>query len=159
MAGRPLRDEKKSVREPQLSASVGRIVELDDRGRVLVEHAHAEEPVVARVASRVGAARIRRAAAEGHEVLLAFDPADPESPILIDVVEPQPLTTDAEDGVIEADVDGRRVKITARDEVVIACGEASITLRKNGKVIVRGTHVETYSKGMNRIKGTRVKIN
>jgi hypothetical protein len=32
-------------------------------------------------------------------------------------------------------------------------------MRRNGKVIVRGTHVETHSDGTNRIKGGQVKIN
>ena len=43
------------------------------------------------------------------------------------------------DRVFEADVDGARVRICARDEVVIACGQASITLRRNGRVVIRGT--------------------
>jgi hypothetical protein len=61
--------------------------------------------------------------------------------------------------VLEADVDGRRVKIVAKDEIVLECGQASITLRRNGKIIVRGTYVETYSTGTNRVKGGQVRIN
>ena len=61
--------------------------------------------------------------------------------------------------VLEADVDGRRVKIVAKDEIVLECGQASITLRRNGKVIVRGTYVETHSTGTNRVKGGQVRIN
>jgi hypothetical protein len=56
-------------------------------------------------------------------------------------------------------VDGTRVRVTARDEVVIACGKASITLRRNGRVVIRGTHVETLSSGTNRIKGGQVRVN
>jgi plasmid replication initiation protein len=59
----------------------------------------------------------------------------------------------------EADVDGSRVRITARDEVVIECGQASITLRRNGRVVVRGTYVETVSSGTNRVKGGQVRVN
>src|SRR5579862_1110501 len=54
--------------------------------------------------------------------------------------------------VIEADVDGRRVKIVAREEIVLECGNASITLRRNGRIIIKGTYVETCSEGTNRIK-------
>jgi hypothetical protein len=61
--------------------------------------------------------------------------------------------------VLEADVDGRRVRIVAQDEIVLECGQASITLRRNGKIIVRGTYVETYSTGTNRVKGGQVRIN
>jgi len=61
--------------------------------------------------------------------------------------------------VVEADVDGRRVRIVAQDEIVLECGQASITLRRNGRIIVRGTYVETHSDGTNRIKGGQVRIN
>lgn len=59
----------------------------------------------------------------------------------------------------EATVDGSRLRIGAKDEVVIQCGKASITLRRNGRVIIRGTHVETSSSGTNRIKGGQVRVN
>jgi uncharacterized protein (DUF2345 family) len=61
--------------------------------------------------------------------------------------------------VIEADVDGRRVKIVARDQIVLECGEASITLHRNGRIVIKGTYVETASEGTNRIKGGQVRIN
>jgi hypothetical protein len=66
---------------------------------------------------------------------------------------------DGEFQVIEADVDGRRVRITAKDEIVFECGQASVTLRRNGRIIIRGTYVETHSEGTNRIKGGQVRIN
>jgi hypothetical protein len=68
---------------------------------------------------------------------------------------------DAESGaqVVEADIDGRRVRIVAQDEIVLECGQASVTLRRNGRIIIRGTYVETHSEGTNRIKGGQVRIN
>jgi hypothetical protein len=63
------------------------------------------------------------------------------------------------DRVFDADVDGTRVRICARDEVVIECGRASITLRRNGRVVIRGTYVETRSAGTNRIRGGQVRVN
>ena len=45
------------------------------------------------------------------------------------------------------------------DEVTLKCGAASITLRRDGKVILRGAYVETTAKGVNRIRGGSVKIN
>jgi hypothetical protein len=61
--------------------------------------------------------------------------------------------------VIDADVDGRRVRIVAKDEIVLECGQASVTLRRNGRITIRGTYVETDSEGTNRIKGGQVRIN
>ena len=59
----------------------------------------------------------------------------------------------------EATLDGKRVVLEAADEIVLRCGEASITLRRNGRVVIRGTHVESRSRGVNRIKGGAVQIN
>jgi hypothetical protein len=59
----------------------------------------------------------------------------------------------------EARIDGRRVVLEAADEIELRCGEASILLRKNGRVMIRGAHVETRSRGVNRIKGGSVQIN
>jgi hypothetical protein len=61
--------------------------------------------------------------------------------------------------IIEADIDGRRVRIVAKDEIVLECGNASITLRRNGRIVIKGTYVETCSEGTNRIKGGQVRIN
>jgi hypothetical protein len=56
-------------------------------------------------------------------------------------------------------VDNTRIEIEGQDEVVLRCGKASITLRRNGRVIIRGTYVESRSTGTNRIKGGSVLIN
>jgi hypothetical protein len=49
-------------------------------------------------------------------------------------------------------VDGRRAAIEGREEVVLRCGEASITLQRSGKVTIRGLCAETHAAGTNRIK-------
>jgi hypothetical protein len=74
-------------------------------------------------------------------------------------VAPPPADAAAAEPPLEAVVDGKRVVIDAQDEVVIRCGKASITLRRNGRVIIRGTYVETRSEGVNRIRGGSVQIN
>jgi len=55
--------------------------------------------------------------------------------------------------------DGERVRVEARQELVLCCGKASITLRANGRVVVRGTYVESRAQGVNRIRGGTVAIN
>jgi hypothetical protein len=60
---------------------------------------------------------------------------------------------------LEAVIDGRRVVLDARDEIVLRCGKATITLRSNGRIVIRGTYIETHSAGVNRIKGGSVQIN
>ena len=52
-----------------------------------------------------------------------------------------------------------RVEISAEREVVLSCGEASVTLTRAGKVIIKGNYVVSRSKGVNKIKGAAVDIN
>jgi hypothetical protein len=60
---------------------------------------------------------------------------------------------------LDARVDGQRITIEGRDEIVLRCGEASITLRRNGRLVIRGVYVEARARGTNRIKGGSVLIN
>ena len=55
--------------------------------------------------------------------------------------------------------DGKRLHVEATEEIVLRCGKASITLRSNGRLIIRGAYVETHASGTNRIKGGAVLIN
>lgn len=73
--------------------------------------------------------------------------------------EPDQVEFDAGTPALDMRVDGRRVEIEAADEIVLRCGQASIVLRRNGRVVIRGTYVETRSRGVNRVKGGSVEIN
>jgi hypothetical protein len=52
-----------------------------------------------------------------------------------------------------------RLELTAEKEIVLRVGDASITLTRAGKIILRGTYVLSRSSGVNRIKGGSVQIN
>ena len=56
-------------------------------------------------------------------------------------------------------IDGKRVTFDAREEIVLRCGKASITLTRAGKVLIRGTYLLNRSSGVNRIKGGSVQLN
>lgn len=60
---------------------------------------------------------------------------------------------------IDVHVDGQRVELVAHEELTLRCGDACISLTKDGRVIVRGVQVETRAKGANRIRGGTVEIN
>jgi len=51
------------------------------------------------------------------------------------------------------------VVLEGSEEVVLRCGEASVTLHRDGKLVLRGAYIETTAKGLNRIRGGSVKIN
>jgi len=74
------------------------------------------------------------------------------------VVQHPERTTEAR-APFTADVDGERVLLRARKEIVLKCGKASITLTKVGKVLIRGVYLLSRSSGVNRIKSGLVQAN
>ena len=41
----------------------------------------------------------------------------------------------------------------------IAFGEASIEMHRDGRIILRGTHIASYSSGANKLRGTTIELN
>jgi hypothetical protein len=145
------------------AAHLGTLLALQEDGTLLVQLAGTTAPVAARLAIALTATRLQAAIHSLQPAVLLFENGDRSRPIVIGLLEAPPRADAANDAeatpVIEADVDGKRVRITAKDEIVLQCGPASITLRRNGRVVIRGVYVETHSDGTNRIKGGQVQIN
>lgn len=161
-----LRAPSSRARAAGAAVVLGRIVAVEEGGTVSVEIPGAPGPRAARLAAPLSRTELLAALETGGSVVLVFENGDPALPIIVGLVQAvsQPRDAVRNDNsevppVLEADVDGRRVRITAQDEIVLECGTASITLRRNGRVVVRGTYVESYSDGTNRIKGGQVRIN
>jgi hypothetical protein len=94
-------------------------------------------------------------------VLLVFEQGDPRRPIIVGVLQDSaPLPAgDVAPALVSAHVDEQRVVLTAEREIVLKCGNASITLTRAGKVLIKGTYVLSRSSGYNKIKGAAVDIN
>lgn len=56
-------------------------------------------------------------------------------------------------------VDGKQLVLEGHEEVVLRCGDASITLSKNGKISIRGKYLLSRATGINRILGGSVQVN
>jgi hypothetical protein len=132
-----------------LSPVIGRLVRCGPGG-ALVDFADNSVgcPVAARTTTTLNPTAV------GGEVVLLFEDGDPARPIVVGVVRPAKETPG-----VTAEMDGERVLISADREIVLRCGEASITLTRAGKVLIRGTYVVSRSSGANRIKGAAVEIN
>lgn len=94
-------------------------------------------------------------------VVLVFEQGDPRRPIIVGVLQDSaPLPAiDVAPALVSAQVDEQRVVLTAEREIVLKCGNASITLTRAGKVLIKGTYVLSRSSGYNKIKGAAVDIN
>jgi hypothetical protein len=157
---------------PIASPIVGWIAGAGVDGSLLVDfEGNAHGPLSARSTVALDASAVLSALASRQAVVLLFEQGDPALPLIVGLVQPKagtpllelmlpepPAQAESEAPRV-ATVDGERVTIEGRDEIVLRCGEASITLRRNGKVIIRGAYVETHAAGTNRIKGGSVRIN
>ena len=145
------------------SAEIARIRALASDGTPELDLGNEGQNVPARLGLVTSRERLEAAVVLQQQVVVVFERGDRARPIIIGFIERPgangPLSVPVEHTSVEADVDGKRVKVTAQEEIVLQCGSASITLRRNGRVIVRGTYVETHSDGTNRIKGGQVQIN
>jgi hypothetical protein len=126
-----------------------------------------EQPLIADIAACPGqvlAARstvpLRRAMI-GCDVLVLFAGGDVHLPIIMGVIEPRALieTPLPPASGVAVTVDGERHVIEAEREIVLRCGDASITLTRAGKVIIKGNYILSRSSGYNKIKGAAIDIN
>jgi Domain of unknown function (DUF6484) len=93
----------------------------------------------------------------GHEVALLFEDGDLARPLVIGRIKKAGAAVGAP--AVAAEVDGESLVLDAKNEIVLRCGKASITLTRAGKVIIRGEFVLSHSSGVNRIRGGSVQIN
>ena len=141
---------------------VGRIVDVQ-QGRPYVEFDDTETgcSVLARVAM-TGQSNMQNALLIGQQVLMALENGDPTLPIIIGVISDvlpktsSPIHGDIEDGF---ELNGKRMSFEGREEVVLRCGKASITLRADGQVVVKGTRLMSRASETNKVRGATVLIN
>lgn len=141
-------DERKSNRVN--GAVIGKLVGIGDSGSPLVDF-----PL-----NRLGHSLTARSTISfskekvGREIVLIFEEDDPQKPIIMGFIHyPE------EAFPINGEIDGEKLNFTAKKEIVLNCGKASITLTRAGKIIIRGTYLLNRSSGVNRIKGGSVQIN
>lgn len=129
-------------------AWTGRLAGIDPEGRPLVRP-DGEKDVheTAIIGVELDDDALARAAAEGRRVLLIR--AAEESPPVVVALLRDRITA----------VRAGRLQVAAPEELVFRCGKASITLKANGRVTIRGTHIVSASSGPNKVKGASVALN
>lgn len=106
---------------------------------------------------------------QGREVALLFNSGDLRKPVIMGLIH-SPIydvlaadaideTADTDSNTLEVIADGKKQIIEAEEEMILKCGKASIGLRKDGRIQIRGTSVTTRSSGKNRILGASISLN
>lgn len=65
----------------------------------------------------------------------------------------------ASSGDVADDEVDEELVIEARKNLTLKCGEGSITIREDGKILIKGKDLVSHAQRMNRIKGGSVSIN
>lgn len=164
---------------------IGTLVAIDSQGRALVNFnlgALAMEQVPALSTQVIGTNSL------GRQVALLFAAGDQQQPVIMGFIH-SPLDLaigqtqeqsathvqteaqlDTQQDVFPgpaqftpvkrvADIDGKRLVFEAEEEVQIKCGEASINLYKDGRVVIRGRNLISRASVVNRILGGSVQVN
>ncbi len=181
-AGEPASEKIASRKNKPGEITIGVLEGMDEQGHILVDFAENpdDRPLVA--ISTVAVSQNQA----GQQVALLFADGKIENPVImgiihnplgqmIDSFEMMPERSSAQPSIQMSDekagaqaqapvmedayVDGKRVVLEGRDEIVLKCGEASITLTKTGKILIRGKYLLNRSTGVNRIMGGSVQVN
>jgi len=96
----------------------------------------------------------------GREVALSFIGGDSARPLILGfLIRPGAPGQANPSDPVDVQVDGESVTLTGKQQIVLKCGKASITLTRAGKIIIKGAYLSSRSTGVNRIKGGSVQIN
>jgi pyruvate/2-oxoglutarate dehydrogenase complex dihydrolipoamide acyltransferase (E2) component len=148
------------VREPARIEGivVARVAAIGPGGEPRIDLPWSREPAAAKSMIPVGEADV------GVEIAVLFESGDPRRPVIMGRMHvPTPVA--ASEAPVESapepevTTDGERLVFSAEKEIVLRCGESSITLTRAGKILIRGAYVLTRSSGVNRIQGGSVQIN
>ncbi|HLL03346.1 MAG TPA: DUF6484 domain-containing protein [Myxococcaceae bacterium] len=161
--------ELQEQEEPLLGSRIGWLT-ASPSGALLVDfEGNRLGPLPARTTVPLTPEQHQRAIISRQSVVLMFENGERSKPLILGLVQEvsaSPLVDAILEELptperVEAIVDGkpRIIEIEGEEEIVLRCGEASITLRRNGKILIRGSYVETRASGTNRIKGGSVQIN
>ena len=153
---------------------VGRLLAYLGDHRCIVDTHQGGGPLVARCLASMDGDALAQGAAIGARVNLAFENGDPASPIVMEFSDEDAQSDAADANAPDATILRRqritemnlraanlpkRLRVEAGEELVLECGRASITLLRDGRVVIKGAYVETCATGTNRIKGGQVRIN
>ena len=150
---------------------LGTLVDMDAQGQPLVEfHAgSSSEKHIALTTQSLTRKQI------GRQVAILFANGDLSRPVIMGLIHSplqemletfgdqssskNELELDANHKIDDVQVDGERITLKGKKEIVLKCGEASITLTRSGKVLIRGKYLLNRSSGVNRIMGGSVQVN
>ncbi|MBU8900272.1 hypothetical protein DRW03_24640 [Corallococcus sp. H22C18031201] len=158
--------------EPILGNLVGWVTGLGAKGTVQVDfEGNRRGPIEARLATPANTMTLSLAVQRRQGVVLCFERGLPSRPLILGFVqEPSEtplldeLLSEPQPGTSELVVNGKRFSLDSMvgesaDEISLRCGKASLVLRRNGQVLIRGEDVKVDAGRVLRLRGGKTQIN
>ena len=144
---------------PQLIT--GHLTGIDDEGRLLFEPEGQTESLPVTIGMEASDGALVRAVRRRRRALVMRSADAMPRWILVGLVRERigEKARDAKPGRLEVSVDGEKVRLEAEHDIELKCGQASLTLRYDGRIELRGTHILSASRGPNRVKGATIDLN
>jgi hypothetical protein len=132
-----------------------------ERGILIELEAAPGELLLAATIVHLTEQELNEAAAKRQSILLAFEDADPRKPVVVGLLAPipapdRPSQPDASVGELPT---AETVVIRGRDAIELRCGDACITLRSDGRILIRGTNIISRASEQNRVAGGSIHFN
>jgi hypothetical protein len=132
--------------------TLGELIEIR-QGRPVVRHAGGPQAgVMARVLGSLCAPG-QALPALPCPVMLFLEGGDLLRPVVMGLVHDQ---LPVQDTLV---LDMERIVLQGHTEVQLRCGQASVTMRADGKLVVKGTELVSKASATNKIRGASVQIN
>jgi len=145
----------------------GHIVEILQSGEVTVDFVgNTHGPIVARSTIQGRNEAVVGEFGPGVSVLLVFEDGDPTRPVLVGPINERLFAPDVLQLPLKrsehsefAVLDGKRIRLEAKEEIVLQCGKGSITLTADGRIVIKGNEIVSRASRAHKIKGATVNIN
>jgi hypothetical protein len=152
---------KESIEEPQILFNyviIGRLIEFDAQKNPIIEINHGNQKQICRARSCVKLSAVQL----GADVILVM--TSENNPIITGVIETEPVEVELKQATVFTPqntlaINGQLLNLKATECIRIECGEASITLTKEGKITIKSKHILSRAKKVNRIQGGSVELN
>lgn len=100
----------------------------------------------------------------GRSALVVFTATTSDEPVLMGLMarsDTARLEAVANLGSVErsVEIDGRRLSLQAGQQLTLRCGEASLTLNADGRIVMKGLEIVSRALRTHKIKGGSVNIN
>ena len=145
---------------------IGTLVAVDSNNQPLVDYDDNPANTPIRATSLILLPINQKASLEFPLKVLITLIDEKSPPIIVGIVHEQPFSHVIEQDTTRMGTENNCHEISAdfihvqgNEEIQFNCGKSSLSLKKDGQVIIKGENITNRARGNNKIKGASVKIN